>query len=383
MLKRTESSRLTSWYFEIDRKLLFAAVILALIGMWAMVSAGSVAAERMNPPNPWHFFLIKALPFYGIGLLTLFLSSALPKNWVMRVAWANVAICLLLLLITLVHPAVVKGSARWVALPGFGSVMPSDLMKPGFIILTAWFLTRMEKITNGANIFLSKSAWRWDGWPAYLAVFAPTLLIILRHPDVGTAMLYLAVFVAMIFLAGLPIWFVPIFISLGGLAGVFAFFTMAHFHGRILMWLGLAGGADNYQIKKSVEAIKHGGLLGSGEDAFIKQSLPDAHTDFIYSAIAEDSGALLAIALLCGFLYILKRLADDARGARDKFVFYVAGGVFALFGAQVCINIASALGVFPPKGMTLPFISYGGSSFVAFCLLFGLLLALVREDRWK
>ena len=383
MLRRSEQSKLTNWYFEIDRKLLFAVIVLALIGMWAMVSAGSVAAERMNPPQPWHFFLVKALPFYLIGIITLLVSSALPKKWIMNIAWANVAVCLLLLLVTLVHPAAVKGSARWVNIPGIGSVMPSDLLKPGFIIITAWFLTRLQSLSGAESIFTGRRVWKWDGWPIYLAFFVPTLLIILRHPDVGTALLYLAVFVAMIFLAGLPMWTLPIFIGLTAIGGIFAFFTFAHFRGRILMWLGMSGGADNYQITKSVEAIKHGRLFGSGEDAFIKQSLPDAHTDFIYSAIAEDSGAILACMLLGGFLYILKRLADNARGARDKFVFFVAGGVFALFGAQVCINVASALGVFPPKGMTLPFISYGGSSFVAFSLLFGLLLALVREDKWK
>lgn len=383
MLKRSETSRFTDWYFEIDRKLLFAVIVLALIGMWAMVSAGSVAAERMNPPQEWHFFLVKALPFYLVGLITLLVSSALPRVWIMRVAWANVAVCLLLLLVTLVHPAAVKGSARWVSIPGIGSLMPSDLLKPGFIIITAWFLARLQKLCSAENIFMGARAWKWDGWPAYLAFFLPTLLIIWRHPDLGTTVLYMAVFVAMIFLAGLPIYFVPVFVGLAGLGGILAFFTMAHFRARVLMWLGMSGGADNYQIKKSVEAIKHGGLFGSGEDAFIKQSLPDAHTDFIYSAIAEDSGAILACVLLAGFLYILKRLADDARGARDKFVFFVAGGTFALFGTQVIINVASALGVFPPKGMTLPFISYGGSSFVAFCLLFGLLLALVREDKWK
>ena len=383
MLRRSEESRLTSWYFEIDRKLLFATAVLMVIGIWAMVSAGSVAAERMNPPQPWHFFLVKMLPFYGIGIGAMLAASTLSRKWVMNVAWLNVAACLVLLVATLIVPAAVKGSTRWVNMFGF-SVMPSDLMKPGFIIITAWFLDRMANICGPGGIFMSRCAWRrWDGWPAYLAVFLPMLVIVLRHPDVGTALLYLAVFFSMIFMAGLPLYFVPVFAGAAGIAGLFAFLTMGHFRGRILMWLGMSGGSDDYQIRKSVEAIKHGGLFGSGEDAFIKQSLPDAHTDFIYSAIAEDSGALLAAGLIFVLMFVLKRLADDARGARDRFVFYAAGGVFALFGAQVCINIASALGVFPPKGMTLPFISYGGSSFVAFCLTFGLLLALVRDDKWK
>jgi cell division protein FtsW len=382
MLKRTEESHLTSWYFEIDRKLLFAVMILAFIGFIATITAGSVAAERMNPPQPWHYFLLKMIPFYAIGLGTLFVASMLNRKLVMAVALLNVLVGLILLLVTLVDPYVIKGSARWVPLFGF-SVMPADIMKPGFIIITAWFLNRLAKITNGQDIFLSPRAWRWDGWPAYLAVFLFALVIIFRHPDVGTAALYFILFAAMLFMAGLPWMFVGALGGLAGLGGIIAFFTVSHFKRRVLLWLGFEGGADNFQIRKSVEAIRNGGLFGSGEDSFIKQSLPDAHTDFIYSAIAEDSGALLAVALIIGLLFVLKRLADNARGARDRFVFYVAGGVFALFGAQVSINIASALGIIPTKGMTLPFISYGGSSFISFCLIFGLLLALVREDRWK
>jgi len=145
----------------------------------------------------------------------------------------------------------------------------------------------------------------------------------------------------------------------------------------------ISGGGDNFQIKQSIQSIQHGGLLGRGDDAFVKQSLPDAHTDFVFSAIAEDSGAILAIVLLGALLYVLKRLVTNALGARDPFVFYACGGAAALFGVQVSINIMSALHLFAPKGMTLPFISYGGSSFVAFCLLFGMILALVREDKWK
>ena len=156
---------------------------------------------------------------------------------------------------------------------------------------------------------------------------------------------------------------------------------MGHVHRRIMTLI--TGDGDNYQVTQSVQSIQHGGLLGSGDDAFVKQSLPDAHTDFIFAAIAEDVGAIIACGLLCLLLYILKRLTTDAVDARDPFVFYATGGAAALFGTQVCINLMTTLHLFAPKGMTLPFISYGGSSFVAFCLLFGMILAIVREDKWK
>ncbi|HNY25652.1 MAG TPA: FtsW/RodA/SpoVE family cell cycle protein [Alphaproteobacteria bacterium] len=378
MLKRTEESKLTSWYFEIDRRLLFFVIFLIFVGMWAMVSAGSVAAERIN--QPWYFFILKALPFYGIGFVTLFLTSMLDKKWVLRISAANVAICLFLLLVTLVMPMTIKGSTRWVDL-GFVSVMPADIMKPGFIMMTAWFLAKMKE-KFGNDIFFNREAWRTNllSWWTYLAMLVPALFIIFQHPDLGTFLLYFSVLSAMLFIAGLPLVLIPIFISIAGLFGLFAFFTMHHVHERII---SLFSGVESYQIKQSIQSIQHGGLLGSGDDAFVKQSLPDAHTDFVFSAIAEDSGVILACVLLCILLYVINRLTKNALRARDPFVFYAAGGAAALFGAQVCINIMSALHLFAPKGMTLPFISYGGSSFVAFCLLFGMVLAIIREDKWK
>ena len=379
MFKRTEESKLTSWYFEVDRRLHTALMVLIFVGVLFMVSAGSVAAERIG--HPWHFFILKALPFYFIGLITLFVASMLNKKWVLGISWLNVGVGLLLLLVTLVAPHVIKGSARFVALGPF-NVMPSDIMKPGFIIITAWFLATMKE-KYGKDIFFNKEAWqfKWLSWWTYLAVFVPAFLIILRHPDFGTSILYFAVLSGMIFMAGLPLVIVPVLIGFIGLVGMFAFFTMSHVHNRIISWL--SGTGDTYQVRQSIQSIQHGGLLGSGDDAFVKQSLPDAHTDFIFAAIAEDWGAIMACALLALLLYVLKRLMTDAMNARDPFVFYAAGGAAALFGTQVCINLMSTLHIFAPKGMTLPFISYGGSSFVAFCLLFGMILAIVREDKWK
>ncbi len=379
MLKRTEESKLTSWYFEVDRRLLGCVVILIFTGMLFMVSAGSVAAERIG--QPWHFFILKAMPFYLIGLATLFVSSMLDKKWVLRISALNVSVGLLLLLVTLVAPHVIKGSARFVSIGPF-NVMPSDIMKPGFIFITAWFLALMQR-TYGKNMFFCRDAWRfrWLSWWPYVLVFLPAFGIILLHPDLGTSILYFCVLSGMLFMAGLP-WSV-----VGGMAGfalmvgVFAFFTMSHVHNRVMSFV--TGDGDTYQVRQSIQSIQHGGLLGSGDDAFVKQSLPDAHTDFIFAAIVEDLGAIMGCALLCLLLYVLKRLITDAMRARDPFVFYAAGGAAALFGTQVCINMMSTLHIFAPKGMTLPFVSYGGSSFVAFCLLFGMLLAVVREDRWK
>ena len=376
---RTEESKLTSWYFEIDRRLLGYVLALIVISVICMISAGSVAAERIG--QQWDYYIIKAIPFYIFGVIFLLASSALSKKWVLRISWLNVIVGLCLLLVTLVFPHPIKGSDRFVHLMGF-NIMPADIMKPGFIIVTAWFLSKMRD-KFGDGMFLSRAAWQfkwWSWWP-YLAVFVPALLIIFRHPDLGTSILYLAVLCAMLFIAGLPLKVIPIMVAAGlGLLTV-AFFTMSHVHNRIISFF--TGTGDTYQVDQSIESIQNGGLLGSGDEAFVKQSLPDSHTDFIFAAIAEDAGAILACGLIVFLMLVLRRLILNATSARDNFVFYATGGAAALFGTQVCINLMSTLHLFAPKGMTLPFISYGGSSLLSFCLLFGMILALVREDKWK
>lgn len=378
-LKRTEESRLTSWFFEIDRRLLYSILIMIGIGMFFALSAGSVAAERIH--QEWYFFILKALPFYAIGLATLFGASMLSRKNVIRLSIIDVVMGLLLLGVTVIAPHVIKGSARFVSIGGY-NVLPADIMKPGFIIVTAWFLSEMHR-KFGDDMFTARGAWKpaWISWPIYLAVFFVMIGIIFLHPDVGSTILYVGVLAAMLFICGLPRW---VMLAIGGgivgLLGI-AYHTMSHIRHRIDALL--TGTGDNYQVMKSVQSIQHGGLFGSGDDAFVKQDLPDAHTDFIFAAIVEDIGAIMACVLLGLMIYVLKRLITNAINSRDRFVFYAVGGTAALFGIQSCINLISTLHLFAPKGMTLPFISYGGSSLLGFCLLFGMVLASVREDKWK
>lgn len=381
MFKRTEESRLTSWFFEIDRPLLYTVLLMIGIGIYFAVSAGSVAAGRLATPQPWYFFFVKGLPFYIAGLIVLFVTSLLNKKMVLGLSVINVVAGLLLLGVTVVAPHIIKGSARFVAF-GPVNILPSDIMKPGFIFLTAWFLAKMRHLF-GEKMFVCKDAWKlhWFSWWTYLAAFVPMMVIIFTHPDVGTCLLYGAVVGLMLLIAGLP-WGIFCGMLAGGLGLLYlAYNVMPHVHNRIDALLG--GGGDKYQITQSLQSIQHGGLFGRGEDAFIKQYLPDAHTDFIYAAIVEDLGAILACVLLGILLYMLKLLITDALRARDRFVFYAVGGTAALFGIQSCINLVSTLGLFAPKGMTLPFISYGGSSLIGFCMLFGMVLAVIREDKWK
>ncbi len=380
LITHSDDSKLTAWYLEIDRRLLGCVLLMMLLAVMFALSAGSVAAERIG--QSWHFFLVKAIPFYFVGLAFLFGASFLNKKQVLLLAGLNLLFGLVLLGVTVVHPYVLNNSERFVHF-GIANVMPADIMKPGFIVMTAYFLAKMKE-RYGTNIFSNKDAWRFDTWLSwiwYIILFALVVFIIFNHPDFGTAVLYLGVFSAMIFIAGVPWSWIPVLGGVGLLMLTVAFFTLGHVHRRIISFF--TGTGDTYQVDNSIDAIKHGGLFGAGDDAFVKQYLPDVHTDFIYAAIAEDVGAILACGVLLLLFFVFRRLMKCATNARDLFVLYAVGGTAALFGGQICFNMLTTLNLFAPKGMTLPFISYGGSSLLAYCLLFGMLLALIREDKWK
>ncbi|MBP9999118.1 MAG: FtsW/RodA/SpoVE family cell cycle protein [Proteobacteria bacterium] len=379
--RRTDDSKLTDWYFGTDRWLLLYVGIMIFVGMIAAISTGSANSIRVHGALPWYYFFVKMFPFYIVGLGTLFITSMFNKKWVLNIAWLNIIVCLPLLIMTFIHPQLVNGSARWVVLGGL-KLMPSDIMKPGFVVITAWFLARMKE-KYGDNIFLNREAWKfnWMSWWPYIFVFCLTLGIMFKQPDVGTSMLYFLVLGIMLFVAGLPKRIVAI---LGGIlvgGGTLAFFLWHHVHERIMDFFQPLDPLS--QVGFAVNAIRQGGLFGMGDEAFAAENLPMAENDFVYAALVEDFGALAGCLLLVLFIMVIKRLMQSAASARDKFVLYVITGTTALFSVQICLNLATTLHVMPPKGMTLPFISFGGSSFLGFCLLFGMTLALIREDKWK
>ena len=377
-ITRGEESKLTGWYFEIDRGLLGMVLIMAVIGAFTMITAGSAQAAKMG--QPWFFFIKKAFPFYMLGLACLFGCSMLNKQNIIKIALISLAVGVIGLIATLVHPVAIKGSARWAHIGGF-SFMPADVLKPAFIILTAWFLNKMHN-AYGSDIFLNKEAWRakWLSWWPYLLLFLLCLAVFFKHPDIGNMILYFCAFALMLFVAGLPWKLLPLFGGGLGFIAVIAILTKEHVRNRFYHVFDV----DRWsQAWYSINSIKHGGLFGSGSDAYVKDVLPESTNDFVYSSIAEDWGALACIALVLLLLFVLNRLIWHAMHARDNFVIYAIAGGAALFGGQICFNLMTALHLVISKGMTLPFISYGGVSFVVFCIIFGMMLSLIREDTWN
>lgn len=377
-ITRGEESKLTSWFFEIDRGLLVSILLLVVIGAITMITAGSAEAAKMG--QPWFFFVKKAFPAYLMGLFCLFGCSMLNKQQIIKLSIFCLVLGIIGLFITLAHPVVVKGSARWAHIGGFG-FMPADVLKPAFIVLTAWFLNKMRNV-YGADIFLNKEAWRfkWLSWWPYLAIFALCAAVFFKHPDIGNLFLYMCVLFVMLFVAGFPWKFIPGFLGFLGAMSVIVIMTKAHVRDRFFHMFDV----DRWtQAWYSINSIKHGGLFGSGSDAYVKDVLPESTNDFVYAAIAEDWGAVGCIALLLLLLLVLNKLIIHAIHARDNMVIYAIAGTAALFGGQICFNLMTALHLVISKGMTLPFISYGGVSFVTFCVIFGMILSLIREDSWN
>ena len=378
-ITRGEESKLTSWYFEIDRRLLGLILLLVAVSVITMFTAGAAQAAHMRPQQPWFYFIKKAFPAYVVGLGCLFGFSMLNKQKVIKISIIGAIFGILGLLWTVVSPFRMKGSTRWAHIGGFG-FMPADVLKPAFIVLTAWFLAKMRNVF-GENMFTNKQAWKfnWISWWPFLILFALCALIIFRHPDVGTATLYVCVLFVMTLVAGIPLKFLP---AMGGVLVLLsiAALTDSHIRSRAMHIFSVE---PRSQVWFSLNSIRHGGLFGSGDEAYVKDVLPESTNDFVYSAIAEDWGAIIACALVVLLFMVINNLINHAIHAKDRFVVYAVTGATALFGGQVCFNLMTALHLFLNKGMTLPFISYGGVSFISFCVLFGMILAIVREDTWN
>ena len=377
-ITRGDESKLTSWYFEIDKSLLGMVLWLIAIGLFTMIAAGSADAVRQG--KVWYHYIQQGFIPYTIGFVALFGFSMLNKQQIIKISVVGLIASIGALLLTFIHPSYINGSARWVNIGGL-KFMPADILKPFFIIITAWFLSYMHKL-YGRDIFLNREAWRakWQSWWPYLVAFLICTVLIFKHPDVGTAALYFGVLFVMLFVAGFPWKFMPAMFGAVVALGAAAFAFMPHIRSRAAHIFDIV---PRTQAWYSINSIKHGGLFGAGDEAYVKDVLPESINDFVYASIAEDWGAIIACALIGLLFLVFSNLIRHAISARDDFVVYALAGAAAVFAGQICFNLMTALHLVIDKGMTLPFVSYGGVSFITFCILFGMVLALIREDTWN
>lgn len=361
---RADTSVIGRWWWTVDRWSLAAIVLLMGFGAVLMLAASPAAGGRIGLDA---FQLanrqLVLLPFAAILVFALSLAS--PK-FVRRFSVIGLLIFTLLLMLTLLIGHEIKGASRWISFFGV-SLQPSEFVKPFFAVSIAWMFNaeKENEAFPGSRIV----ACYW-----FLLV---TLLLL--QPDVGQAFLVTAIWGAEYFLAGLSLLWVGGLIGGAVLAMVGAYFLLPHVTARIDSFLDPAAG-DHYQIGRSIEAFMNGGLYGRGPgEGTVKAQLPDAHSDFIFAVAGEELGLIACLMILGLFCFVVLRGFSRLLGENSLFVLLAVAGLLVQFGLQALINMASALHLMPTKGMTLPFISYGGSSLVALAIGIGMVLALTRR----
>ena len=364
MFSRAEKTPMAEWWWSIDRELLGALVLLLTCGMVLSFAASPPVAERIGL-SEW-FFVIRHAVFCAVALPVMLATSLLNHRQARIAALGTLVVSLLLLWATLRFGTEVKGARRWISFAG-QSIQPSEFVKPAFAVLGAWLFSESMIQRNVPGKMLATAV--------MMAIVAGLLL----QPDIGQTALVLGTWAVLLFLSGIS-WLV-IFGLAGGagalLVGAYMFFP--HFSRRIDTFLNPDGGGNTYQIDRALQSLLEGGWFGRGPgESIAKKLIPDAHSDYVFSAAAGEFGILfcMALVILIGFIVIRAMLA--AQRQSSLFARLAASTLATQFAMQSGINLAVNLNLIPPKGMTLPFVSYGGTSMIAVAFGMGLMLAFTR-----
>jgi cell division protein FtsW len=362
---RTDRTRMGVWWWTTDHLLLGATAVLIVLGVLLSFASSPAAAARMNIGDPFHFAVRQCVFAVGATAVLLSVSMMSPRG-IRRSAFFiyGVAIAIMIALPLLGHHA--KGATRWLEFGGF-SLQPSEFMKPALIVLAAWMFSEGQKGQGVPGVSIA------------FILYALAVGLLLVQPDVGQTVLITIAFGAAFFMAGVPFKWI---LGLGAMAmagGVSLYFVFDHVASRVKRFLSPET-TDTHQVDRAQEAIAAGGLFGRGPgEGVMKRHVPDLHTDFIYSVAAEEYGLIFSLLLISLFCFIVIRGLYKSMKLSDSFEQVAAGALFVLVGQQAFINIAVNLNMIPTKGMTLPFISYGGSSMLAMGLTMGMALALTRK----
>ncbi len=362
-LSRTDQSLLAAWWFSVDRVLLTALLALAAGGVVLSLAASPAMALKRGFPT--FYFFERHLGFTLVAVVFLLAVSLLTPAAIRRLALVLLVVGLAAMTAVLVIGPEVNGARRWLRFGGH-SLQPSEFAKPAFVVLSAWLLAETARRDDVPAIGLAFGL---------LALFEGLLL---AEPDVGQALLSGIVFAAMFVMSGGSLKLVAALASAATAVGVMAYQTFPHVRGRIDRFL-TPGGGDNFQTDRALQSFIEGGFFGRGPgEGTIKHVLPDAHTDFIFAVIAEEYGVLACLVIAGLFALVVLRGLMHALDARDGFVRLAVAGLSLLIGVQAMVNMGVNVGLLPAKGMTLPFISNGGSSILAVGLTAGMLVGLTR-----
>lgn len=361
---RTDRSMVSQWWWTVDRWMLAAVIALAFSGAILVLAASPAVATRIGMDS---FALVRRhYTFLPLALATVVFVSMLSAKQVRRLGVVLFLIFFGLTALTLFAGVEIKGATRWISL-GPLSLQPSEFLKPCFAIFAAWMFS------------LQKTSPSIPGNIIAIAAYLATIALLLKQPDLGMTAVVTATWAAQFFIAGLPIFWVLLLVGLGAAGLVSAYFALPHVTERVDQFFNPESG-DTYQIDRALEAFENGGLYGKGPgEGSVKLILPDAHADFVFAVAGEEFGLIVCLILVALFAFIVLRALSRLLGEHNHFIILSATGLVTSFGLQAIVNMASTLHLMPTKGMTLPFISYGGSSIVAIGLGVGMLLALTRR----
>ena len=365
-LSPVDNSTLGRWWWSVDRWTLGAVGMLIGFGYIMMLAASPAVAERIGSSRD--LFILKQVLFLAAAGATVVAVSVMSPRSVRRLALIGCIVALALTAATMGIGVEIKGARRWISLPGL-SVQPSEFLKPCFAVVAAWLISEGRRTP------------RFPGRILAIGIYLLIALLLKSQPDVGMLAVITAVLFAQLYIAGLNVVMVGIgMLGFGG-AGVAAYVLFPHVQKRVENFLhpGDAINAD-YQPHTALEAFGNGGLLGRGPgEGRVKDVLPDAHADFVFAVAGEEFGMLVCLIIVGVFAFIVLRGMLRLLKEHDMFIVLSCTGLVTGFGLQAFVNMASSLQLIPTKGMTLPLISYGGSSALAVALGMGMLLALTRR----
>jgi cell division protein FtsW len=364
-LSRQSNNYLVKWLWTVDKITLFISLALLFIGIFLDITASPAVARKINVDDYW--FVRKQVVYVLISIGVIFSLSLFKLKMIRRVSMVAFIVLLLLMVLTLFFGFETKGARRWISVCGF-SLQASELMKPIFIVVTAWVLDCGKKYDYFPGMMIS------------VGLYGMVALLLFLQPDIGMTLLVSSVFGLQLFLAGLPVALV-VGLALAGCGFlVLCYFVLPHFHARVEQFF-YGSSETSYQINQAMSAFQNGNLIGKGPgEGTVKLHIPDAHTDFIFAVAGEEFGVWLCLIIIALFAVIVIRALKASLRETNLFVMYAEVGLASSLGIQAFVNMASSLHIIPTKGMTLPFISYGGSSLLGTAIEIGMLLAITRKN---
>lgn len=364
MFSRARKTPLAEWWWTVDRELLVALILLMLCGITLSFAASPPVAERLGL-SPWHFVVrhsLLSIPALAIMIGVSFMSPKMARVSALIVLIGGIA----LMALTLRYGFEVKGARRWLSFAG-QSLQPSEFVKPAFAVIVGWlFAEKMVKPEMPAHTIA-------------FAILGSIVSLLLLQPDFGQTVLIVAIWTALLFLSGIS-WTIIGVLGLVAAAGAYGAYTVfPHVARRVDAFLSPEGGGT-YQVDRAIESMLEGGWFGRGPgEAIVRRYVPDAHADFVFSAAAGEFGILFCLVLVGLIGFIVVRAMLGAQSQVNLFSRLAVSALTIQFGLQAAINLSVNLSLLPPKGMTLPFVSYGGTSMLAIAYAMGLILALSRR----